>query len=370
MTARTRWTAAELLNEEFPDQRWAVPGVIAEGSNLLCGPPKLGKSWFALNLALAVASGGRALGRIDVEQGDVLYLALEDTARRLQSRLKIVLAGEEPPTRLTLETHCDPLTHGGTELIEDWLDMHPLARLVNIDVFTRVRGLTDDRANRYESDYVAMAQIKDIADRYGVAFLIVHHTRKASADDFLDSVSGTHGIAGAADAVLILTRSRGSAEAVLKVTGRDVEEAEYALNFAADIGTWQLLDGPAGDYELGDTRRRILHLVRETEPLTPSQISDALDLTLNTVKSTVRRMAEAGQLHTDGSGRYFTPVQPATPATLQPDDHPLGCAGCGSCTPDRSGARLRAVEAMDWCATPTASSPRRPAIGPSLATSY
>jgi RecA-family ATPase len=242
---RTRWTAAELMMIEFPPARFAVPGLIAEGANLLAGSPKIGKSWFALNLAVAVASGGKACGRIQVDAGDVLYLALEDPGRRLQSRIRVMLCDDEPaPERLTLETWCEPLADGGSKLVEEWLDEHPDARLVIVDVFTRVRGHVNDRQGRYEADYQAMATLKDLADQYGVPFLIVHHTRKAHAEDFLDLVSGTQGLAGAADAVLVLTRSRGASEAVLKVTGRDIEEAEFAMNFAADLGTWQMLVHP------------------------------------------------------------------------------------------------------------------------------
>jgi RecA-family ATPase len=82
------------------------PGHSARGFSVLAGKSKLGKSWLALNLALAVASGGTAIGSIDVEQGEVLYLALEDTKRRLQGRLRKILAATEaePPAGLTLAT--------------------------------------------------------------------------------------------------------------------------------------------------------------------------------------------------------------------------------------------------------------------------
>lgn len=302
---RTAWTADELMRVEFPPQRWAVPGVIAEGSNLLAGPPKLGKSWLALNLGVAIASGGLALGKVPVDQGDVLYLALEDTGRRLQDRLRRVLHDDPAPPRLTLETWCQPLAEGGAAYVEEWLGWHPDARLVIVDVFSRVRGQVSERANRYDADYAAMASLKDIADRCGVPFLVVHHTRKQAAEDFLDTVSGTHGLAGAADAVLVLARSRGSAEATLKVTGRDVEEAEYALNFAADIGTWQMLDGPASDYEQSNERRRILTAVRETPGAGPKAIADASGVKYDVVKHLVRKMVDADQLDTDGDGHYF-----------------------------------------------------------------
>ena len=82
---RTAWTADELMATEFPAPKWAVPGIISEGVNLLAGPPKVGKSWLSLGLALSVAAGGQAMDSVPVESGPVLYLALEDTPRRLQT---------------------------------------------------------------------------------------------------------------------------------------------------------------------------------------------------------------------------------------------------------------------------------------------
>src|SRR6185437_183029 len=110
---RTSWTADELMAAEFPPVRWAVPGLIAEGVNLLAGPPKVGKSWLSLGLALSVAAGTPALGSVEVEAGPVLYLALEDTPRRLQSRMRKILDGRRAPHGLTLATTCPPLPEGG-----------------------------------------------------------------------------------------------------------------------------------------------------------------------------------------------------------------------------------------------------------------
>lgn len=302
---RTAWTAAELMATDFPEPRWAVPGLLAEGLNLLAGAPKLGKSWMALNLSVAIASGGHALGRIPVDTGDVLYLALEDNPRRLQRRLTAVLGDDPAPARLTLAVECEPVPAGGRERIAGWLDTHPDARLVVVDVFTKVRGQTSERANRYEADYLAMSHLKSLADEYEVALLVVHHTRKMASEDFLDAVSGTQGIAGAADAVLVLTRSRGAAGGVLKVTGRDVEEAEHALDFDAHRGTWKLLDGPASDYTLSTERRAIVAAVRDTPGITPKAIADAAGVKYDVVRQLVRKMVDDGQLDTDGGGHYL-----------------------------------------------------------------
>ncbi|MGZ6969310.1 MAG: AAA family ATPase [Acidimicrobiia bacterium] len=99
---RTEWSARDLLAADFPPIKWAVDGVLADGLNLVAGSPKVGKSWLALGLAIAVASGGRALGKIPVERGDALYLALEDPPRRLKRRLEIILAGSPAPLALDL----------------------------------------------------------------------------------------------------------------------------------------------------------------------------------------------------------------------------------------------------------------------------
>ena len=324
---RTAWTAAEIMAMRFPEPRWAVPGVVAEGVTLLAGAPKIGKSWLSLNISAAVACGGKALGRIDVTGGDVLYLALEDNPRRLQSRLAKVLAGTTAPDRLTFAVHCEPLPVGGTERISAWLEAHPDARLVVVDVFARVRGSAPQNMSSYDADYLAMGALKRLADQHGVAVLVVHHTRKAVSEDFLDAVSGTNGLAGSADAVLVLRRTRGKAAAELHVTGRDVEEAECALDFDPRLGAWQMLDGPASDYSLGDTRRSILDHLRTVPSATPKEIADAVNINYETVKKTCKRMFDDQQLDTDGAGTYFTPSLPVPPVPGVPDTQGDGDSG-------------------------------------------
>src|SRR5215211_178877 len=91
--------ATELMAIEFPEPRWIVPGIVPEGTTILAGKPKMGKGWLALGTSVAVAAGGVALGTQRVERGAVLYLALEDNPRRLQSRLKKLLPGGAGPRR-------------------------------------------------------------------------------------------------------------------------------------------------------------------------------------------------------------------------------------------------------------------------------
>lgn len=301
---RTAWNAAELMGMAFAQPRWAVPGIICEGVTLLAGPPKVGKSWMALALGLDIAAGRPALGSIPTEAGPVLYLALEDTPRRLQSRIRTVLGGEPAPAGLTVGISCPPMPAGGDAYLADWLEAHPDARLVVIDVFAKVRGNPPPGVAAYDADYMAMSRIKRVADHYGVAIVLVHHVRKAAAEDFLATVSGTNGLAGAADAVLVLERARAQADGVLHVTGRDVDETDYALSFDATAGAWHVLDGPAADYMLRDTRALVLRYLRDYPGHKPKQIADALRLDPAAVRQTCRRMATDRQLTATPNGEY------------------------------------------------------------------
>ncbi|MGY4913939.1 AAA family ATPase [Streptomyces sp. 900116325] len=315
---RTAWTADQLMATEFPEPKWAVPGILAEGVSLLAGPPKVGKSWLSLGLGLSVAAGGHAFDSVPVDGGPVLYLALEDTPRRLKTRMGKLLGGQKAPAGLTLVTECPPFPQGGSEAIAQWLERNPDARMVVIDVFAKMRGQAPQGVSAYDADYVSVGYAKRLADHYGIAVVLVHHVRKMASEDFLTEVSGTNGIAGAADATLVLKRARGQADGILHVTGRDVNEAEYALQFQEASGAWHLLDGPASDHTIGDTRAAILRHVRANPGAKPKDIADALpQVDTDTVRRTCSRMATDGQLTKDGSGRYYPDTDTRTQTTQQ-----------------------------------------------------
>jgi hypothetical protein len=122
---------------------------------------------------LGIGNLGMAFGSVQVEQGPVLYLALEDNKRRMQSRLKQLLGRERPPEDLVaLAFECPSLDDGGLEAIEDWLDRQPSARMVIIDVFTEVQPKSAYSDTSYEADYKALTPFKRLADERGLAVLI------------------------------------------------------------------------------------------------------------------------------------------------------------------------------------------------------
>lgn len=216
-----------------------MDGLIGDGLTVLAGKPKGGKSWLALLLGWAVASGDAVDGR-SVWQGDVLYLALEDTQRRLQWRMKKLHAdlGWTPPETLTLHTAWPRVDDGGLYHIAEWLDAHKgTARLVMVDVLAKFRKPQKGGGNNYADDYEAVGGLKELVDHYACSALMLHHTRKLKADDPFDEISGTYGISGPADTLWMLDNENGQ-DARLFVRGRDIAEGTVPLKYTRDSGRW------------------------------------------------------------------------------------------------------------------------------------
>jgi hypothetical protein len=306
--------ASELLSKNLPEPRWAVEGILQEGVNILAGRPKLGKSWLALNIAVAVSAGGRALGSIAVEAGDVLYLALEDGERRLQKRLRAVIGNGSTPPGLHIATNWPALDKGGLDALDDWIKAYPHARLVVIDTLKRVRPKERADLSLYGQDYDAIALLTKIAEARRISIMVVHHTRKMVADDPLDTVSGSTGITGAADAVLILKRQRGQREATLFITGRDIDERELALDWRPDLALWSII-GDAQEHQLSKERKEVMALLKKTgHVMTPKEVAEATGRPYNPTKVLMWQMVQDGQL-VSNKGKYGLISEDRLPTT-------------------------------------------------------
>ena len=160
------FSAFRLGKMEFPPIKYAVPGLIPEGCSILAGRPKLGKSWLALDVALAVARGDYCLGDFKCEQGNVLYLALEDNRRRLRSRVEKVSAPfalDIWPKALDFATQWPRCDDGGLDKLRQWAESKPNPRLIIVDVLAQFRSGRGDRESLYESDYRAVKGLQELA---------------------------------------------------------------------------------------------------------------------------------------------------------------------------------------------------------------
>jgi hypothetical protein len=216
------------------------------------------------------------------------------------------------------------LDEGGVEEVEAWLKDHPDARLVVVDTLKKVRPRRTDNRPAYDQDYEALERLLPLAAEYGVAILVVHHLRKMDAEDPMDTISGSTGLTGGVDGALVLKRERGKPDAVLYVDGRDVEEpAELALSWDAELASWRLM-GDAEEHRISKARAEVLAVLKEArQPLTPTEVADALGKSANTVKQTLWRMSNDGQVTAD-DGRYSITGNPGNRVTgTDPDGNPV-----------------------------------------------
>lgn len=301
--------------QTFPPIRWVLPGLLPEGLSLLIGGPKLGKSALSLDVALAVAGGDRALGALATgEPRPVLLLALEDGDRRLQERARRMLEGRPIPKRFQYMTKVAPgLVR---ETISEWLDSVADAEpLVILDTLGKVMPPTSPGESAYGRDYRVTGSLKRIADDCpGMSLLVLHHDRKAESADFVEGVSGTNGIAGAADSILLLSRSRNESAGVLRVTGRDVAECDYAMT--VDAGRWRLSgDGLAAAAaaaetarlagSLGDLSASILRYVADHPGgVRAADTAEAVGTDPDTAGKYLRRLKSAGRISKAERGRF------------------------------------------------------------------
>lgn len=257
-------SVTDLLNTQFPDIRWIVPNLIGEGLTLLNGAPKIGKSWFVLNLAIAAASGGRFLGKLPATKTDTLYLALEDTERRIYNRLRKLEAPEANNLKIATQWR------DGYIGLENYLKANGGIGLVIIDTLARFANIND--MNDYSITTNAMSRLKQIADDMGIAVILIHHAKKTGSGgkgtqgtDWIESALGSTGLTGAADTTVFIKRSRSDEKtesaASLYATGRDAADIQYALKLDFDLGGWTIADNAEPKPSPGNNQKC---LTRET----------------------------------------------------------------------------------------------------------
>ena len=297
----------DLFTKEFKPIRWAVHDILAEGCSILAGKPKCGKSIICLNLAIAIAAGTKAFCSIDVEPGQVLYLALEDVQRRLQTRLHQMLKGDDPKAlqNIKIYTKWPKMGEGGLQKLDEKIKSISGIRLVMIDTLKKFRPVIKGNKSLYDSDYEPISAIKEIADKNNVSILLIHHLRKSDADDIMDTFSGSLGLTGATDTNLILERQTGNADAVLHINGRDVESAEYALRFQPGNMSWRIL-GAAQDVKSTDQRQVLYDALKDAgKALSPKDIETLTKLKGHYIRKTLPLLIEDGSIKKEGRGLYI-----------------------------------------------------------------
>ena len=233
-------TMQGLLDTAFTPRIPIIEGLLYPGTYLMAGAPKIGKSFLVLQMGFAIATGTPLWG-MQLHQGSVLYLALEDDPARLQRRSSRMF-GVEGTKNMHFATKAKSLENGLMQQLEGFIREHSDTKLIIIDTLQKVRGDDGDKYS-YANDYQIISNLKALTDANQIAVLIVHHTRKQDAEDKFDTISGTTGLLGSADGAFLLRKEkRTGPEATLDVIGRDQQDLRFKLLFSYETCTFDLTE--------------------------------------------------------------------------------------------------------------------------------
>ncbi|MBR0444469.1 MAG: AAA family ATPase, partial [Clostridia bacterium] len=247
-----------LMDMNRERKSFCVETLIPKGVCILGGAPKVGKSWLALDLCIRVAKG-EPLWDLPTRKGTTLYLALEDSIDDLQDRAYMLT--DDIPLEAHFAVTAEKLNSGLCDQIVSFVTEHPDTVLVVIDTFQVVRGRSS-RAG-YAGEYAEIRKLKELADRFCMTILLVHHLRKQGDSDPLNRISGSSALTGATDGVYVLTqKDRSSNDADLICAGRRIRKREMQLRF--ENGHWELLADSLGapDHSLPEELQKLVAFVR------------------------------------------------------------------------------------------------------------
>jgi len=229
-----------LMSQPIEPLGFTVDSILPHGLFILSGSAKVGKSWLALDLCHTVANGGQIWDYSTV-QGEALYLALEDTPKRIRERLSKIAPEYDfnAPADIHFVHRSYKLGEGLAEQITTFLSTHPKTQLIVIDTLQYIRN-TGNNVSSYASDYRDMDALREIIKGRKLTMLLITHNHKSDADDPLNKVYGSAGLTGAVDGIFVLEKKKRSDDiAKLTIANRDTEGYEFHLRFNRSYCRWE-----------------------------------------------------------------------------------------------------------------------------------
>lgn len=236
------YSVPDLTPEEKKPPEFIVDGMIPCGMTFLSGAPKIRKSFMALQIASAVATGSPFLSH-NTTQCDVAYLDLEGSKSRVSFRAER-MSMKIPRNVFIANVITERLADGLVDKLRQLHRARPSIRLIIIDTYSRARGIVrSGGANAYDADVAFLEPVQRMALEENIAVVFIHHDKKGAgfASDSFERLSGTMGISGSSDCVinLVADGKRFDGKATMEYTPRDAKGGEIKLVFDERFGEWQ-----------------------------------------------------------------------------------------------------------------------------------
>ncbi len=297
-------------------RRWLVEDLWGdEAVGIVGGEPKCCKSFLALDLAVAVASGAPCMRRFPVARtGRVLLFAAEDALHVVRQRLAGIArtAGREladldiqvitaPSVRLDVERDRDALTETVAKLRPRLLVLDPFVRLHRID-----ENISGEVAP-------LLAYLRELQRRYHVAVVLVHHARKGGARMRAgQALRGSSEFHAWGDSNLYLRRH--GEQLTLSVEHRaaaaignvhlvlDTANATVALRAIEHGGTATEREPPATTPDPSLEQRLVDHLAVATMPITATALRKLCQVRNTALHHALAALVDAGRVRKDRTG--------------------------------------------------------------------
>ena len=286
-----------------------IEGLLNHGLTIFAGRPKIGKSWFTMQLAIAVAYGTAMWGRREIDApGKVAYFALEEGQSRTSARLQRLVnaANGADLARVEFLYRIPPLMGEGKQYLHNYLEQaRPTVVIIDTLMALCGGGNQNQRRDIVRDDYQEIQTLQRIAAEHQAAMVVVHHLRKHfGGTDPIDEVMGTTGTTAAADCIWTLQKAENGA--TFKVKGREVEDQTLALRLELNQdppGWWLIGEGETAD--MAGERQEIYDLLWEEGPQKPDPIAKKLGKNGASIRQLLRKMLKCDQLGKQSTGEYY-----------------------------------------------------------------
>lgn len=204
--------AADVAARASDEPRWLVEGLWSAGAvGVIGGAPKSAKTWLALEMAVAVASGRPCLGRFGVPHpGPALVFAAEDAPIDVRERLED-LAEARGADFATLDVRLIVEPAIRLDRVQDRARLRAtVARhaphLLVLDPYVRLQcGVDENDATEVSA---ILGSLRELSRAQSVAIALVHHTRKGGAEDPGEGLRGSSDFWAWGDSNLYVRRRR------------------------------------------------------------------------------------------------------------------------------------------------------------------
>lgn len=288
---------------------WLIENLwAAEAVGVIGGAPKCCKTYLALEMALAVASGRPCLGHFQpLQTGPVLLYAAEDSPAQVRTRL-LGLAQVRGVDFQSLPVLIILTNQLRLDLPDDRLRLqHAIEkyqpRLLILDPFVRLHRLDENSATEVSS---LLAHLRALQRYFHLAILLVHHTRKANSEASGQALRGSSDLHAWGDSNLYLRKHHDE----IHLTGehRAAKPPQpFSLKLVDECAPHLQLSSSPPEPQEPALQQQILHLLqRHLVPLTQYQIRCVLKVRNQSLTSVLRELFAQNKISRSNGGWSLT----------------------------------------------------------------